>query len=506
VTQAWYNIVVVGTDLSGLMYGALAARLGYRVAVIGQGALPNAYRKGRFVFLRQAERFLGFSTSPAVSKVFSELSLGIEMKNRPAPLDPALQLVLPDLRLDVAGHRRRWEQELARELPGSADAFDRFERWAADATRASDAALEADIMYPPTGLRGKSAYRKVVQDFDDLLDVGGRDVLAELLGDRTLRALALGPLTHLSGLLAQPLSPLSVARLWTHLRAGMYRVPGGLDGLKQIFIRKIREQSSDYRPDAAVDHVTIRRGKVHSVVLSDRGEELGCELVVGNIEPRQFLSLVPRDQRHDSFHASLAGLQPAGWRFTINLGLNEKVIPEGMAADVVMVADPAERMRGENSLWFSRPGHGPYAGTDSRPGPGVIQISALLQSRGAAPTIGNAKRLIERTLERTRQLIPWLDEHLEVVDAPAVITDPATGRMTLDLQQLAPVMGRALPGTLGSSPFAAATSYRNILLCGDLLFAGLGFEGMCLAAQQTLTLTRQLVRLKSALRSDRQLS
>ena len=27
MTQAWYNIVVVGTDLTGLIYAALAARL-----------------------------------------------------------------------------------------------------------------------------------------------------------------------------------------------------------------------------------------------------------------------------------------------------------------------------------------------------------------------------------------------------------------------------------------------------------------------------------------------
>ncbi|PKN58556.1 MAG: hypothetical protein CVU56_05170 [Deltaproteobacteria bacterium HGW-Deltaproteobacteria-14] len=502
MTQAWYHIVVIGTDLAGLMYAALAARLGYRVAVIGQGARPNAYRTGGYVFLREPERFYGFASSPAVSRVFGELSLGIEMKNRPRAIHPTLQVVLPHHRIDVAGHRRQWERELDRELPGAIGRFDAFEQWAAEATRATDPAIAAEVAYPPSGLRGRSAYRKIVAGVEGLVEPGD-DALAPWFDGPEQRAVIAGALGHLTGL-SGDLAPIAVARLWTHLRAGLYRIPGGLDGLKEIFLRKLREQSSDFRPDAAVSELVVRRGKVVAVRLADRHEAIGCQLVVGNIEPHRFLSLVPRDQRHDAFHASLAGLVPAGWRLTVNLGVQQRVVPAGMGPEVVVVGDPEARLAGANSLWIARPGHG-SAGGDGRPGPGVLQVTTTLTARGAAPTLGAAERLVEGTLAQLRRVIPWLDDHIEALDVPALTTDPASGRPALDPLELAPIMGRPLSHTLGATAVAPSSAYKNVLICGDLLYQGLGFEGTCLAALQTLALSRQLVRMKTALSSERKL-
>ncbi len=505
LTQSWYHIVVVGTELAGLMYASLAARAGYRVAVIGQGMPSNTYRHEGFTFLREPERFCGFGTSPAVAQVMNELSLHIEMKSRPQPIDPTLQYILPRQRVSLFNHRRHWEREVDRELPGMLEPLDGFDQWCLEVTKASDAAVAADMSLPPMGIRAKTNYRRLTHDFEHLMAARERDVLHPYMKDPTLRTLTMAPLSHLSGLLTEPLSPVSVARAWTHMRGGLCRIPGGLDGLKQIFLRKIREQSSVYRPDVVVDQLTVKRGKATSAVLADRGEEIGCELVVGNMEPRRFLQLIPRDQRSDSFHTQLAGLQPAGWRFTLNLGVDPRVIPLGLAEEALIVTDPRQRLRGENNLWLSRPGSDATPGSDHRPGPGVLQVTSLLESRGAAPTIGAARRLVDRSLDAVRQVIPWLDDHLKCVHAPAMIRDPEHGRPTLDMHHLVPVMGRALPQTLGASPFPSQTAYRNILLGGDLLFSGFGFEGTCLAALQTLRLTRQLVKLKNTIKADRSL-
>jgi len=506
MTQAWYNIVVIGSDLAGLMYAALAARLGYRVAVVGHGARPNTYRRGGFTFLRQPERFLGLSSSPAVARVMSELSLGIEMKNRPQMIDPTLQLVLPGIRLDLAGNRRHWERELERELPGALGAFDAFEGWARAATDTSDPLLAGELPYPPSGLRERAAYRRVTREGQGLLDAGGSPALDALSSDPRLEALALGPLSHLRGVSGgaecEPGSLLPLARLWTHLRSGLYRVSGGLDGLKTLFIRKIREQSSDYRPDEAVSGLVMRRGKVRAVMLADRREMLGCELVVGNLEARRFLQLIPRDQRQDGYHATMNGLEPAGWRLVMNLGVDPRVIPRGMGHEVVAVADPSEPLLGANCLWISRP---PSVQGHAGPSQGALQVSALLRSRGAAPTLSSAERLVDASLTEVRRLIPWLDDYLQLIDVPALRTARDGEAPSLDLEELHPVFVRATPGTLGASPFAPTTSYRNVLLGGDQGFSGLGFEGVCAAALRTLALTRRLVRLKTSLSHERHL-
>ncbi|MCC6624788.1 MAG: hypothetical protein IT385_26295 [Deltaproteobacteria bacterium] len=511
MTQAWYHIVVIGTDLAGLMYAALAARRGYRVCVVGQGGRPSAYKHQGFWFLREPELFYGFASSPAVQRVFGELSLGLEMKNRPQPLEPAYQLAIgpgmtrapsvegavPRFRLDVSGQRRHWERDVERELPGALEVLDRFDERALQWKRDSDPLLGEDVPLPPSGLRGRATWKRLADPIRHLLEGPGEHALAAELRDFVHRVVVQAPLVHLSDLLPTPPALLPVARLWTHLRAGLHRFPGGLDGMKQMFLRKLREQSGDYRPDAYATQLVLKRGKVQAVQLGERNEALGCELVLGNTDPRRVLGLVPRDQRADGFHSAMAGLEPAGWRFVMNLGVDPKVIPQGMAPEVVLVEEPLMPLVGANCLWISRPGSDPHGShLESRPGPGVIRVSALLPARAAMPTLAGVQRTAEEAMAATRRLIPWLDESLKVVDVPALVPhggDPTS--VDVDADALRPVMARPLRDTLDAAPFELETPYKNVLLGGDLAFAGLGFEGTCLSALQALHLTRESVRL-----------
>ncbi|MFO0747682.1 MAG: hypothetical protein U1F43_18755 [Myxococcota bacterium] len=502
MTQAWYHIVVLGTDLAGLMYAALAARLGYRVCVLGQGGRPSSYKHQGFWFLRQPELFYGFASSPAVSRVFGELSLGLEMKNRPQPLEPALQICMGQdmhdgLRLDMSGHRRYWERDVERELPGALAELDRYDARAAAWTRSSDAVLREELALPPHGLRGRATFRRLTEDLRPALESHGDDPLAQALPTARHRAVVAAPLVHLTDLVSSPLAPLPTARVWSHLRAGLHRFPGGLDAMKQMFLRKLRDQSGDYRPDAFSVSLVMKRGKVQAVQLAERNEAIGCELVVGNGDPRRILSIVPRDQRADSYHSAVAAIELAGWRLVINLGVDPRVIPQGMAPEVMLVTRPYEPLRNENCLWISRPGSEPST-LEGRPGPGVIRVSALLEARGAMPTLSGVQRTVDGAMAAVRRLVPWLDDSLKVIDVPALAArgDGADGAPPpLDDDALPPVYARPLADTLDAAPFELETPYKNVLLGGDHAFAGLGFEGACVSALQTLHLTRELVRL-----------
>jgi len=489
VTQSWYHIAVIGTDLSGLIFAALAARLGYRVVVIGQGDQRNAYKYKGFWFLRQLEHFIGFNTSPAVQKVFSELSLGLEMKNRPQAIE-TLQIAMPRMRLDLGGARRLWERDCERELPGGLPILDRLDARLHHLTGLTDPALGVD--------EGHTLRPDV--------DHSHHDPLSELseyhdpfgITDPRLRAVVEAPLVHLAGLLSEPADPIVTARLWTHLRAGIHRFPGGIDGLKQVFVKKIRDQASDVRTDAYASSFVMRRGKIVAIELAERAESIGCELVVGNLDPRRLISLVPPDQRSDSWHSSLVAMNPIGWRMQVNVGVDPRVLPSGMGPELIWVGDPRGRLRGDNCLWISRPGIGPHASGDNRPSPGVVQLSALVEARSVSPTLAALQRTAASSLNALRLLVPWLDDHLKVVDVPALVDTPEG--LHIDPDALAPVYGQALPDTLGASAFAAATPYKNLAFASDQRYAGLGFEGTCLGALHTLHLVRDKVRLHRGIR------
>ena len=479
------------------MYAALAARAGYRVAVLGQGTRRNAYRHLGHVMLAAPERFYGFRASPAVDRVFGELSLAMEMRTRPQPVDPMFQVVLPGARLDVVADQTRFRRSLARELPAASRTFEAFETWAEQRASETDA-LVADLdVLPPSGLRASARYRRLVATQPDALATGLPAPLVGTPGNALVHAVVQGTLTHLTTVAPAGLPPIAMARIWTHLRQGICRVPGGLDGLTDLFLRKLREQCGAWLPDAAVEEIRLRRGRAHEVVLDTRGETLGCDLLVGNMAPHRFAQLIAPDARRARYQTDLAARMPAAWRFVLNVAVDPRVIPEGMGPEVLLIGDPAQPLLGDNCLWISRPGVGPHAGGEGRPGPGVLTVTALLRAHGIAPVPAEAERLTAGILGRLRALMPWLEEHLLAYDAPSVVD----GRP--DATRLEPVMSDVVPMTLGLSAASAQTPYRNILLGGTALFGGLGFEGTCLGALQDLELTRRLVRLKAPTRIPR---
>ncbi len=507
MSSAWYHIIVLGTDLGGLVYAALASRAGYRVAVLGQGARPNLYRHEGHVFLRQPERFYGFATSQVVGQVLSELSLAMELKGRPCATDPVLQLVLPDRRLDLTSHDERWRRELEREVAADLDPdrLTSFDAWAAERARDADPALRADHLYPMTGWRAAGRYRAAAGAAHDLLDDAPDPApVASVAAHPLSRALVAAPLLHLAGVHdgSRPLGlgALPTARLWTHLRGGLYRLGDGLDGLKAMFLRKLVDQCGDHRPHDLVDEIVLRRGRVKEVRLAGTGETLGCELLVVNADPRRVFQLIPTDKRIGRFHATLTSLPVSAWRLTVNLAVDPRVIPRGMAGDVVLIADPAAPLTGDNALWVTRAPDGSFGERDGRPGPGTLQVSALMATTGLGPTVGGARRLTDRVVERLQAFIPWLSDHLRVIDTPALTVERGSGQPMLDPHELAPVYERPAPMTLDASALAPATPYDNVLLAGDALYGGLGFEGAFFGAEQTLAATRQLLRLKAPLR------
>jgi phytoene dehydrogenase-like protein len=497
--SASYHVLVIGSDLGGLMYAALAARAGYRVGVIAHGMKPNTYRSQGHAFTRCPERFYGFGTSPTIAKVFGDLSLGMEMRNRPQAVEPFLQFVTPSLRLDLPRRSDRWRQEIDRELGEVGSTLLAYERWAEQWSTATESILATGGPLPPTGLRAARQYAQAIEGCEPLLtdESGhGHNPLMTRRGGATCRALIDGTLRHLVTVQPRPLSPMTFARLWTHLRDGVYHIPGGRDGLKELFIAKLREQCGDFRRSAIVEQVVVRRGRATEVILAGRGERLGCDLLIGNLPHQQLNNLIPAPQRK----APSGGEQePVAWRMMVNVGVDPRVIPAGMGPEVVCIDEPMAGHAPGPSLWISRPGALGLGG-DGRQGAGVLSVSVNQTARGLAPGVRAVEQTVEATLDRLRWLIPWLDDHLQVVDVPALTrkTD-RRGEETLavDMSEMTPIYGRPLPMTADMGGVAIQTPYRNVLLCEEAIFGGLGFEGLCLGALQTLAATRRQLKLKT---------
>ena len=99
-TSKHYDVVVLGADLGALAAAALLARRSWRVLVLGNGVRKPTYIYDGLVLARRPFTFLAAS-SPAWTRVLVELAQSQTFRRRLSALDPMLQVLGPDLRLDV---------------------------------------------------------------------------------------------------------------------------------------------------------------------------------------------------------------------------------------------------------------------------------------------------------------------------------------------------------------------------------------------------------------------
>lgn len=474
--RAWYHIVVVGTDLAGLIFAALTARRGYRVCVLGQGMSPSRYRVDGLSLLRAGEVFSGVSVSPAIRQVFTELALGLELKNRPQPVEPTLQLVMPGVRLDFAKEGRVFERELEREFPGQADGIAALDAEAREASDALDQLWRGELPLPPLGLMERLALRRALRGVDPrLLDEAGAPFRTTFANPRLVRAAA-AIVDHLGGFGAEQLPLHLVMRIWRAFRDGIYRVPEGADGLAAMFVRKLQDQSGDYRPEALATSLEVKRSRVTAVHLAERGETLGCELLVLNAPPDRVGPLV-----------GAPSPAPRAHRATVNVAVDPRVIPPAMGPELLVLNDgvtPAGAPALPGGWWISRPGVGPLSGAEGRPGPGIVQMSCTIRRHQTQRLLEEPALLRRAALETLREVIPWLDDGLRAVDIPPPLA------MTHGPD---PRGASAVASPWGPLPLS------NTLATGGAGVTPLGLEGACQSALIHLHRLKRHIRLKGGL-------
>ena len=466
-------------DLAGLVAGALLSKKGYRVVVLGQGAQPLVYEHRGLPMCRRVELAYGMQ-APSIRRVFDELALGLELRNLPKPLEPAFQVALPHARIHVSADPRKVEKELQREFPGCIeDARRFFAQLQANDARVLEI-LELRPTLPPQGMVETYKFSRLVKRFPMLDDEwASEDPLQHFVHGHPFRAFMQAPFRFLSGLLPARPYPAAFARNVTELMKGTFGFDRGPWALRSLFTDLIA-QGGDIWPRAAVVEVQMRRGKAEALVLRDRRQTIGIDCVVCNTDPKRFFQLVPPEQQDERFHHAIHTLQPVYYTFVGNFAVRARAVPEAMGRHVFLVGDVDQPLDEDNLVHLARDLDAPTH-TDSRDVrllTGAMRVPLSAASGG----VDGARTLLARMQRRIEDVVPFLPEHLLASHTPWLQTSADGDPDAFDASELQPAYGEALGNTLGLSPVATATAYRNVLLGSDAAFCGLGHDGPYTAA------------------------
>lgn len=492
MTHSSYDVVLLGLSLEPLFAAALLAKRGFRVLVLGQGELPPSYslagrRLPRFPFTFDAAH------SPVARRILAEIALSQLFRRRSVAYDPALQVVLPRHRFDLALDEASLDREIARELPTVRRAVEDFHRQLTRNAERVDSFLERDVVWPPDGFFERRELQRALPSLPFDRDGSGPDPLAELPERNAFRLVYDAPSRAFAGLDPSQLSPFAMERLYAAWFRGSVKLEGGYDWLHRTLIERVRTHGGEVRPTERAERLLVRRGVAEGVKLTT-GEDIGAGFVVHGGEVGALLRLLPDRAAFDPLFERVGEPSPRFFRYTLHVLLRSEGVPEGMARDVLFVRDPSRPRVGENFLRVELDdGWGRGSRVDAVP-PGLARLTleALLPRRGVEEVPGYVASQRERVLATLGELVPFLGAHAELIDSPHDGRDAqnlATGALipsdepwSRGPRTMRPVYGYPVRGMLGVGGLPVRTPVRRLLLCGPHNLPGLGLEGGLVAA------------------------
>lgn len=501
-----YDVVCVGTQLAPLCAGALLAKRGFRVLLLAQDELPPTYRTAEDIELPRAPFHFVPAESPAARRVLGELALAQIFRRRAAHIDPAFQVCLPMHRFELARDPDVLEREIEREFPEVKRPVEDFLRVNDQNQKLFDAVVDRDLMWPPQTFFERREYAHATAELPFGKRGASFDPVAEFPERHPFRLAVEIPARFSDGMDPDHTNGLRLSRAFASWRNGAAAVDGGYATLRDLLIEAIKSSGGAIREPEKVDAVRVKRGVVTGVRIAASGEEIGANWVLIGSPLASLLHWVPDRAPFEELFERIGEPVVRYYRYTLSLRVRAEAVPEGMSRDVFFVRDPRRPLAGANALRVQ---------TDPlrEDGRRHIHVEVLLPRRAIEDVPAFADTVRERVVASLGDLIPFLGDHVELIDSPH------DGRGTQDLVHGMSIPSdepwlrgvttmRAIDGfpvstALGVCAVPVRSPIKHLLMCNDQVVPGLGLEGSFLAAWSAARLVSKSDRKRELMRRGR---
>lgn len=490
MATSYYDIAVLGTDLPGLVYGALAAKAGYRILILGQDSLQSTYIQDGQTYYRHMPLVYGLRSSEIIRNVFRDLGLYQEMRNRPEVLNPGFQIISGSTWFSYYQEARLREAEFSREFGERAKDIQGF---LGDNARLGEQASQVMSFLPPLPVSGFIGKYLLNRQIDRSLEWLRLHAPLQY-PDHPQFFSGVGGMLYLMGnARPKPVNPLASRRLLTHALAGFIRFPGSIDGFKQLFTGRFTHRGGEFRPQTSAGELVLRRNTFTELKLARTQETVTFRLLVCNTSARRFLQLIPPELASRRTEELSVQLQPQWVRYVVNISLESRQISEALAENLIHVGSVNRELRNENLLWVHKlPG-------DAAPGQKTSLAVFCHVPAAELPTSEEGFGALNlRILDSLQKSMPFLEPSRVTMSTPYLHRDRESGKLVMNPREVQEVYETALESMAGLSPLPLLTGLKNLLMLGEGSFGSLGIEGSFLAARMALDWTVRNLRQKRA--------
>lgn len=431
-----YDIVIVGSGISGLLSAVLLAHKGLRIAILCDGGTTTAYEKKGYVFNERPILITGLHGGP-LGMVLDEIGLSKELFRKGGT---PYQVILPDERINVYEEPELLYDELKRCFPRDIDKVLAFYKHISALDGKINQVMDLDPFsfkpFLPLGMRrGKKSIKDVIER------IGPGQRFQSFIGAQ------LSSFSYMPG----GISSIAASSILESSRKGVYYIEGGSSGLKSLLLEKFNVLGGNIIESSVKD--ISRNGNRWLMRTGD--EAFSGRAVIGNIEAMAFCGLFLDCGK--KYLRKAESIEKATYPLTINLGVKEAGIAVGMAENVTILRDYNGEYLSDNLLFIQM----------SPPVNGRRSLSiACKVSKDVYSRNERLREITEKMLEGLEELCPFIDRHTEVLD----IGYPETAGDGIYTTSLSQRMG------VGVLPHEIVRG--EILFAGPEVFPTLGFDGL----------------------------
>jgi phytoene dehydrogenase-like protein len=497
-TPKVYDVCVVGSQVGGILAGALLAKRGYRVLHVDHDGLGAGYQDGGYLFPFAPALLPQPKGLPAVEAALGELGLMNDFTRQLESGTPDIQVLMPRHRIDLhrdpaaraAEIRREWP-EAAPALEGALDRLLKHGDWAAPF-------LKGIPPLPPQGWSDRFALRRAQRA------AHGLKVKENPIGDAVdhplMRALLAAQrfMTYQSG----PPSPLSLARLLGTSLRGLFRLPGGYEGLRDLIRKKIVEARGEVLGEpgqpAIAESLEMENRRVVGIKVAGSPNAYRARAFVAATDSAALRRLIPPAATDNKLVALLDKVQPRWQLFTLNMVVKAQAIPPGLGETAFVMGEGIETNPevGDDAVLLQvlparREGRRPT--DDER----IVCASTFSATRSRDLGEESAVKIASRVRRTVADVLPFYEKHLvrESIPGLAAAETPRGSRMMPH-----PLYEVGLDQSLGVTGLPPRSRYKNLVLAGREVVPGLGLEGEFHAGMQAAHHLTQMLFKKDPLR------
>lgn len=368
--MADYDVIVIGSGIGGLTSASLLQKRGLRVLLLEQnptaGGLCNTISKNGYRFDTGTSLFWGFGDGEVFHWLFHEFNIQnilSETESLIRRIEPGLQIILPNHRVNVYSEREKFYDEIKREFPSDLANLMKF-------YQESDR-IEGDI-FNILGNRHPYSFKNHYQKNNEglkrlytllsILFKKNRNIFQLYnRGSRTdsaseiERFIDLQLIFFLHKRIIQTSLPLSSVILGIPQR-GIYGIKGGAAALAHILEREFIKYGGKGVYDSTVEEIIIKKRRACGVRVRTKNSvsDIGGKWIIADTPVSNIgENLIKKKKRGLQFSKIDKKMGAALVPFSVLLGVDEKVIPEPMGEHAIMLRDYEYLPEGDNVIFVS---------------------------------------------------------------------------------------------------------------------------------------------------------